>query len=412
MQLIEKIIDKFEKYLQLDLRSYVKNTSYLMAVNVISIICGLATSIAFTRLTSKEVYGQFGFIMSVVGVFAIFSLPGMDTSIVQAAANGYDKIFSEGTKTRFKWSFIGSGSLIVTGVYYYFIEGSSLLAVCFFIATLFFPAFFVLESYSSFLRGKKQFNIDSEYRSISLVASALVTIAVIYYFRDLKWIVFGSMASASLMNLYFFTRISKKQKMNNEMDEGAISYGKHLTLAGVIFRVRAHYDKIIIAGFLGFAEVAIYSIARVFAEQIYNLVKNVGHATFPDFAILEKKDAYLAIKKRLFYVFLGIGLISVVGIILVPYFIPLLFTLKYTESILYAQLFFIIVIPRSLAILFYMVLQAQKETQTLYKINFGYAISEIILLSVLVPSFGLMGLVVSKGISNSIYLVLCLWGVK
>jgi len=67
--------------------------SYLSIGHVISIICGFLLSIAFARFLPKEIYGQYRYILSVVAILAIFTLPGLKTAITQAVARGFEGSF-------------------------------------------------------------------------------------------------------------------------------------------------------------------------------------------------------------------------------------------------------------------------------------------------------------------------------
>ncbi|MCD5401516.1 oligosaccharide flippase family protein, partial [candidate division NPL-UPA2 bacterium] len=77
MNKINQFIDKLGSYFQLDLRYYIKNSFYLISAHAVSVVIGLMLSISFARFLPKETFGQYGFIMAIIGIVGIFTLPGM-----------------------------------------------------------------------------------------------------------------------------------------------------------------------------------------------------------------------------------------------------------------------------------------------------------------------------------------------
>ena len=201
-----------------DLGYYIENSFYLSLSQGISIVFGLLLSISFARLLTKEMYGQWNYIFSVIGLLAILTLPGMNTSITQAVARGHDGVLIEGTKERFKWSILGSIAVFVVGVYY-FRMGSVIVGKCLMISSLFLPFFQNFQTYIAFLSGKKQFDKVSMYRDVTQIISVLVTVLVIYFSRNLILILFANLLSLSLLGGYFFSRSLKDIKDGDEDKE-------------------------------------------------------------------------------------------------------------------------------------------------------------------------------------------------
>ena len=389
-------------YVQLDLEYYIKNAFYLLFANGISIICGLLFSVVFARFLSREIYGQYNYIFSILGILAIFSLPGMNIAIAQGVARGYDGLLINGTKVKIKWSILGCLVVFLVGVYYY-LKGSIILAKCLMISSMFFLPYFGLTTFSAFLSGKKLFNKVSKYRSASQIFSVLITIIVIYFSRNLIWILVTYLASTSLTNLYFLFRTTKTNRIDDRssIDPDAIAFGKHMTLLNLIMNIRAHYDRIIIGAFLGFSDLAIYSIAVVFSDQVKTLVSVIRDLIFPKLSEMDQKIAYHAVKKRLPYLIFIFAVICGIGILLCPYIIPLFYSQKYLHSILYTQILLISVMITAPAMMLKGgVFKSQRKIGELFKANTSVSVIEIILLTLLVPNFGLLGAATTKLLSR------------
>ena len=116
----------------------------------------LMLSLIFTRLSTPEMYGQYQYIVSILGVIALFSLPGMNVAIVRASAQGFDRTLWEGTKTRLRFAFLGSVALaVIAGLLAY--QGRPAMARAALISAVLFPLLSPLDSYLSYLNGKRQF---------------------------------------------------------------------------------------------------------------------------------------------------------------------------------------------------------------------------------------------------------------
>lgn len=405
--MFDKVLEKIEDYVQFDLRYYMKNASYLILAQGITMSFGLLLSITFARLLTKDLYGQWGYILSIIGILGIFTLPGMSTAIAQAVVKGHDRVLIEGTKEKFKWSIFGSIAVFGVGIYY-FLNGSILLGKCFMVSSLFFPFYENFQTYNAFLSAKKSFDTVSKYQSITQALSTIVMVIVIYLSRNLMYILIAYFTSISLISGYFFASTVKKLE-NDDMDKDSISFGKHLTLMELADIIRMYYDKILIALFISFSDLAIYSIALGLTEQVKSLGSIISTLTFPKLAEMGKEKARSEVKKRLIMIVLCFAVICGFLIVLCPYIIPLLYSGKYLDSVFYAQILFVsVIVVQPAYILDKAFFPSQKMVKELYTIRISQPIFEIVLLSILVPAIGVLGAVLAKVLSRT-FITIIAW---
>ena len=205
MNILKKIVYWAEKRLKLDVAYFGKNIFYMMIGSGVYMASAFLLSVAFARLAPQEVYGQFNYVLSIMGLIAILALPGINTAITQAVAKGDEGVFTRGTKTKIKWAIWGSLVSIGFGVYYY-VTGSSQLAICFFAAALLFPGHEAFDSYRAFLNGKKDFKQDAKYYSSVNIIAASLTIAVLYLTADLMLVFITYFASVTLVRAFSYVR--------------------------------------------------------------------------------------------------------------------------------------------------------------------------------------------------------------
>ena len=402
--MIGRYFSRLEKYLQLDLDYYIKNSFYLILARGTVMAVGLLLSIVFARLMGQEVYGQWNYLLSIIGICAVFSMPSMNTAIIQSVATGQERILITATKSRFKWSLLGSLVIIGVGIYYT-LTGEVELGKGFIAASLLFPFFQNFESYAAFLSGKKQFDTLAKYRIFTQLAVLAVTVPVIYSSQNLMFIVVAYLLSFSILRGYFFKKTSGRIT-GQEQDPEAIPFGRHLTLTQIPSIISQNYDKLIIALFLSFPELAIYSIALAFSSLLQPFSSIIAALVLPKLSQMDTKTAYAEVRKRWYFIVIGFGVICGVLIALCPYLIPFLYSTEYTESVFYAQLLLVSsIIAAPTTIINKALLPSQKKIKDLYKLRIYSALIEIVLLTVLTLKFGLLGAVIALLVGRAFSMV-------
>jgi len=121
-----------------ELRPHTPNIFWSNINQGITTAFALAVSVVLTRLGSKELYGQYVFILGIFGLFSIISIPGVRICVFRTAAQGYDGVYRKATRFSFLWSLFGIPLLVIAGILIYLFKakilGTGLIAVA-----LFFP---------------------------------------------------------------------------------------------------------------------------------------------------------------------------------------------------------------------------------------------------------------------------------
>ncbi|MBU0707853.1 oligosaccharide flippase family protein [Patescibacteria group bacterium] len=299
---------------------------------LISIITGLVVSITFARLTSQELYGNYQYIISIMSIIAIITLPGLNTSIIQATARGFDGGYKKSVRKSFLWSLVGIPALFIIGAYYY-INNNTGLGSGFMVSSIFFPFLYAPKMWDSLFQGKSYFKLSTIYASIQSLVHTLAMITVIYLFSDsLIAIVLVFFFISLLFNAVFYLK-SVKYINNQREDSQAISYGYFLTKIRILATIAAEIDKVVIGIFLGPASLAIYAIGVTLAYKFFEFTKNLLVIASPKIArtntVSNKK--YL----QLFFFFLFVAMIL---FFILPTIVTVLYSDKYKESILLSQL--------------------------------------------------------------------------
>lgn len=404
MARFDGLIDKAEQKFKTDVRYLLSGGFWLGMGQVFSMLGTLAVSIAFANLMSKDAYGIYKYVLSIIGTLSIASLSGIDTAIAQAIARNYEGTFIPGLRKKIIWGLGGAMIGFIIGIYY-FIQANTLLGYAIIIGCLFFPFMNAFSLYNGILNGRKLFKTYSFYNVIiQLLASAFLILALFLTHNVL--IVLGVYFLANtLLNLMFLTIALKRFPLNDNQDPETIPFGMHLSAMEIINTVSNQLDKILVFQFLGAAQLAIYTIAVAPTEQLKGLLKNVNFLALPKFATRTKEEIKNGINQKLINFAMLISLMVGVYIIIAPFFFRLFFP-QYLESIPYSQVIAISVVTAILAAFLSTAMRAQASKRELYKFNIYSNISNIVLLFFGVYFYGLWGVIFARVINRLFLLVL------
>lgn len=406
---IYQLLRRSEKYTQTDMVYLAKGGFWLTLGQVVSFASAFLLAIAFANLLPKETFGVYKYVLSVCGILAIPALQGMGTAVAQAVARGYEGSFIPALKTKIRWGLLGGlAGLILAG--YYYLQANSTLTIAFLISAAFLPFMDSFGIYDAFLQGRKLFGILTKYGIISQIIAVSALITTIFFTKHLFLILLAYFISWTLCRFVFLKITLKKFPLNQNQDPQTISYGKHLSLIGVIGTIAAYLDRLLIFHYLGAAEVAVYSFAIAPPEQLKAVLKNIHFLALPKFAQREKEEIRKTIFKKVFKFFLFLLPVVVAYILAAPFLYKIFFP-KYLESIFYSQLFALSLIT-AVAVLPYSALQSQMAKKELYLYNTWAPVIQIIFLFVFIYFYGLLGAILARVISRFINLGISFWLIK
>jgi O-antigen/teichoic acid export membrane protein len=344
---IHEISKKYGKKIGLDLSYFVKNGFWVFLRQIVTLSAGLLLSITFARFTSQEVLGQYQLILSTIAIVSLFSIPGLNNSLLQAAAKSFDGDYKKVVKKSFIWSLLGVPALLIWGAYYYFSKdqtlGLSLMA-----SSIFFPFFYAPNTWDSFLQGKKRFDVSAKYSITQSVVNLLATVSVIFLSHgNLFFIVLMYLASYTFFNVFYYFK-SFKFISNSNTDKDTIEYGWFLTKLNIFSVIADNFDKMAVGIFLGAKELAVYFMGITVVKIIFDFSKTLHSIFAPKIAVYDTAKF-----KNYLKLFFAIAPFTIIIYFLLPVVIPLLFSNEYVQSVRLSQIS-IIFLPFIFVNLFYL----------------------------------------------------------
>ncbi len=389
-----RLLRRSEKYIKTDMVYLAKGGFWITLGQIVSTLSVFFLAIAFANLVPPETYGTYKYLLSIAGIFAIFTLPGMSTAIARAVARGDTATIHAATRARVLWSLLGTLVAFV-GSAYYFLNGNIELTIALAIIGITLPVFDTFTLYGAYLTGTHNFRLQTIFHLISQGISVTSLITTLFLTDNVLLILLAYFLPLSLIRFVLHAYTSRFFT-SDVADKETLSYGKHLSLISVLGTIAGNIDKIILWKFLGPAQVAIYAFALAIPEQIKGPLKGFADLAFPKFAKQTPEQIHKnvpAIRHKLTLYALLLFLMSVLYILTAPYIFKILFP-QYIESVFYSQVFSISLITGITTILSQL-LAAQKKVKAQYIFNTLQPLTTITLYLILIPIFGVLGAILA-----------------
>jgi len=387
------LLKKAERFTKTDNLYLFRGGFFLTLSSITTGALSFIMAIVLGWLLPKEVYGNYKYLFSILGIVALFTLGGMDTAVTQAIARGQDGSFRMGFRKKLLFSFLGTITAIGIAIFY-FNQDKSMIGYGALLMGAFLPLWGPFGLFPAYFVGKGQFrNITKANVGIqTLVAISVITTA--YFSKNFFVIAFVNVFFQTLGSGYVMWKILRSIPKNSEVDPKTSSYGFHLSAIDVLSTVSNYLDNILIFTFLGPASLAVYNFAIAPTEQIKGLLKNTYSLALPKFSNKTMTD----IKRTINHKMLLFGLVALLVIflyIITARFLFSIFLPKYLDSVVYSQIFSIsLLIAPIYPIL--AALKATSQTKKLYGYSITGALVEITLIAILIPLWGLWGAIFSQ----------------
>ncbi|MBW8040460.1 MAG: hypothetical protein FVQ85_10710 [Planctomycetes bacterium] len=349
----------------------------------------LAVSILLTRLGSKELYGQYLFILGMFGLFSIISVPGVRICVFRTAAQGYDGVYRRATRFSFFCSLLGIPLLVITGILIYLFK-AKILGVGLIAVALFFPFEESLQNWVLYLKGRSEFRRLAFYNSIKFFISLVAVTASIVFTKNIIVILTAYFLVSSGFNIFYHLKVVNSLK-NDELDEGWKRQSLALTIVILSTVIFGRVDIVLIGALLPFGDVAIYGLVMKFTDVFFRIIQSTVEAIIPNLYQSKK------ITVRYFYKFFLLSfLIPIILYPIIKYPVLFLYGREFSEAVGLSRLY-VAVIP------IYFLNTITTHFLIKYKLNKEINLSRItsmiavvVLYATLIPLYGILGGVISS----------------
>lgn len=353
-------------------------------------------SVILTKILSVETYGEYKYLLSILAILSFFSLPEVSKIIGRYIPRGYLSIYNDLLVEKLKFSLLGSFSFIL--LYYY-----KDYNITFLYLAIIYPFLYSFEIFNSFLQAKLNFKLLNKMFIIRATILFLILICTGFYFNNSLSMVIGYTITLTICNLLFYLYTNKKyidnsvkktkKRIKNKIKKQTLI----LSLIGILPIISQHFDKILIAEFISYEKLAIFSIGILIGSTINGFFK-------PFIVTINAKLVHMNLRNRHYLILFTFG--TFFGIILaitVPYLILKIYGVNYIESYTYAQ-----IVVLSMGLYF---LKTVYYNQHLY--NKNKSLKKIYINNILTPIivfiFMIIFITIPEEIDNKLYLMAFLY---
>lgn len=367
----------------------IRGGSWLFFEKILLLGKGFLLTYLYANFLSRETYGEYQFVIAFLGALSIVALPGMGVAIVQALARNKDGIFSRAAGMMFRMAFWGSLVLVLSSGYYLYLMESD-LARALLVTALIFPGYVLMNLWRYYYTGKSQFDLLVKASVVLEIISLLAALCAILFFPNLFGLVIFGIILPLPFSLLLVWRLCQKTR-NLELDTDNVRFGKKLSYTVALSTFASYSDKLLLSHFLGFSELALYSISLIIPEQAKGAITSFMTPLLPQYS--QTSDRKKLKEHVLFFVVASV-LSALALYFLLPYLFELVFP-QYIDGLSYARtlLLLLLLIPFTLLETFF---RSQKKEKIVFRANLAGTLTAIILVFVLVPPFGIIGAILAK----------------
>lgn len=371
------------------LHNTTKNASWIIGARMTMLLMSFAFITGLANLVPGNVVGSFNYIVAVLTILSIFTLPGMNTSLIRAVSRGYEGTVRPMMRRKLLFGLIGSGiSLVIAAIY--LIHGENTLGYAFLVVAPLIP---MADTWSemafSFFQGRKDFKKSMILSVIGQAILSIPSLIVLFFTHNLVLIVGSFFVFQVIGGILSYSTV---KPINAKCDVESEKLGIHLTLMNVFRTVSANIDTIIVWYVVGPFAVAVYSFATTPMDKLEQLIP-IDTVSLPNLSTSQpsKKNKHLVVMQTILLVLLMVPVIASAYLVT-----PLVFHIIFPHFPGSIPLFRILLLTL-LTTPFSLIktsLTAWNKKQELYVNETIVPIIKITLMTILGIKFGIMGVII------------------
>jgi O-antigen/teichoic acid export membrane protein len=397
---MHKFLSRFNPFVNQNISYIVKNGSILAFGRGVGIFLALALTYVLANYLPVAMYGNYKYVLTILGILNLVTLPGINTAIVRAVSMGAERAVMTGIKTRVLWGFFATIPTIGIAVYYH-LHNNVGLWNAFLLCALFIPILYSFTPYASFLNGKNYFKKLALYNITNSATLSVSLIIAILFIEDISFLtLIGIYLTAMTLPRIILFLLNYKNINKEKDDKTIINYGKHLSAIKGASVVAGSLGSILLFSLAGAPELALFFIAIAPIEHIRSFLQILETLFIPKIASKQWNIVSFGKLFRLtFPLIISTVCITFAYVFTAPFLFTALFP-KYIDAIFYSQLYAFSIPFTMLNIVLLSVLKA-KQLKKIQYISGGFDIATN--MCIVIPAtyfFGTMGILVGIIVSK------------
>lgn len=390
--MINTALSAVSKKLNIDAHYLYRGFLWMGIATCIIFAINFAKSYVFANYLRPETFGTYRYIMTLIDVASTLTLTGITLVISRSVAQGYEGTYIRGVYSYLTHSYLALATTTAIAVYYAY-AGNYTFAFVIGTAGVLNVGINAARLYGSVLEGKKRSDINARYQMVSNTIPSLVMIASVFMTDSLTIIIIlyfvTTLTIHTILSIYTYRRL----ELNSSVDDKAQKFSLHLSIMGILSTGAEHIDKLLLFQMLGPAQLALYSFAAALPEQFNVIGKSLRVLIYPKISAqsFENTKKHVLRKSGLI---LAVCLVMFTGYVVIAPFIFTHFFSTYIGAITLSQVYALSILLIA-ATPYKSILLAHSCTKELYQTKLVLIITRLLLLALLLPLYGVWGIVAS-----------------
>jgi len=322
------------------LKKYSERSVYINLPYILNIVLLLITfPIVLANISSID-YGKLQFLLAVNGILMVFTLSNITSAVKRGIANKLEGTFLYGFLISYRLVLI-VGLLFLGGFFYFSHAGDFILSylsliICFYIVF----GFLFETSFLEYLIAKRLFKKWCIWKVIIYFLSVTLATATVYFTKSILWYAACQYGIITIISFILWMRLVIVESLVNrykkkEIDRECFKYSLKMLPVNIFVTVSNKISHLIIGPYLGFTNLAIFSVADQLKEKFKGIIKNIHPAMYSDFVRKDRKQIIIFITKYIFKIgFIGLT-ISIIAFFIGVGYIKLFLPEDFQKAITY-----------------------------------------------------------------------------
>ncbi len=390
--------------LRIDAHYFARSSGFVVLGQLMNVAKGVVSGYLISRLFPAELYGEYRFVLSIVGAIGVLTLSGMQPAISRSVARDTQNAPLRWTiRTYSMFLLLGTAVILGAIALLPYWNRENLWTLFLLSAVLFVPINAGTAFFGGIVIGRGQFGISLRANVISGLL-VIVSVLLMLWLRPSALLLLALTAGIPPVVYLWELRKQIREYPSASSSKEILVYAAKITLGDVPMTLSWYLDGLLISMFFGLKELALFSVALMIPEEAKGFLKDFVPISFSRQAAgrdtpERRRQLVLAVVWMTVVFAVGIAAFMLIS----PWIMPLLFPLYdpvRMVSLSNAAAVTLITFPCGL---FSQQLEARGKAREVLIGQWASAAVFVTCLLTLIPTMGLMGAIVARGIFRLTY---------
>lgn len=304
---------------------YFKGSIYLNLPSFIMAALALITLPIILRSLNIADYGRWQYVLALQAWFLAITASNITIGAKRAIVQGQDGTFIFAFLKRWRLLILSSLLCVLTALVFRIFIRDETISYLLFITAFYLSLIYLFQtSFAEYQIAKSRFKDWGIWQIIIGAMPLIFSTYIVFITKNVFFYSISYFGLTAILSWMAWLVIIKKNKLIEEYKKGktdtsCYSFGIKLIPVDIIYAVSAKISSILIGPIMGFANLAVFSVANNLRDQATGLIKNIPPLLYADFVNLDRDQLKKTLNKYLLKIF-AVGLVITVFLLIAGWF--------------------------------------------------------------------------------------------